>query len=55
MNFVDEKDFARLKGSQDGGEVGGFFDDWAGGESEGGAHFFGDDVGEGGFAKSWGA
>lgn len=53
VNFVNEKDFARLEGSQDGGEVGGFFDDGARSESEGRAHFFGDDVGKGGFSKSW--
>ena len=55
MDFVDEKDVARLQVGQDGGEVAGALDDGAGGGAEADAEFAGDDLGEGGLAEAGGA
>jgi hypothetical protein len=53
VDFVDEEDITFLEVGEEAGEVGGFLDGRATGCLERAAHGFGEDVGEGGFAKSW--
>ena len=52
MDFVDEQDIARFEVGQKAGEVAGLLDGRAAGALEIGAHGFGEDVGEGGFAEA---
>ena len=52
MDFVNEQHFVGLHTGEDGGHIAGAFDGRAGGYAEGGIHFGGDDVGQGGFAEA---
>ena len=52
MDFIDEQHVAFFEIGQQAGEVAGFFDGRAAGAFQVGAHGFGDDVGEGGFAQA---
>lgn len=53
MNFIDEEHVAGLKLGEQADEVAGLGEGGPGGDGELGAHFIGDDVGEGGFAQAW--
>ena len=53
MNFVEEKNFARLDRGEHGGEIALAFKHWAGTGLDGDAHFAGDDLRESCFAEAW--
>ena len=52
VDFVDEQDVVGLQVCQDRGEVAGVVEDEPGGRADAAAHFFGDDVRDGGFAQA---
>jgi len=55
MDFVDEEDIAFFEIGEETGEIARFFDGWSTGALDVGAHGFGDDVSQGGFAQAGGA
>jgi hypothetical protein len=52
MDFVDEENIAMLEAGECGDKIRAFGESGAGLEHDAGAHLFGDDMGEGGFAEA---
>ena len=52
MDLVDEEQVALFEGREETGEVGGFFDDGAGGDADVAAHLVAEDEGERGLTEA---
>ena len=52
MDFVEEKEIARVERGEDGGEIALFLEQRAGADFDGRAHFVGENLREGGFAEA---
>ena len=53
MDLIHKEHITRLEAGQDGRHIAGAFHGRTGGDPDGDAHLFGDDIGQGGLTQAW--